>query len=112
MQDEFFLFLFRGVKQVLQVCALVCERGAIKPVLAMERSGCWLHLGLKMHSRELRVGIRKVLEGILDRGQNVSHLRFLMKRLLNSDATGWWCIDSSWLNDHLALSFLHSAGCC
>jgi hypothetical protein len=46
----------------------VCERGAIEPVLAMERSGSWLHLSLKMHGRELRVGIRKVLEGILDRG--------------------------------------------
>jgi hypothetical protein len=68
MQDELFLFLFRGVKQVLQICALVCERGAIKPVLAIESSGSWLHLGLKMHSRELRVGIRKVLEGILDWG--------------------------------------------
>ena len=68
MQDELFFFLFWGVKQVLQICALVSKGGGIIPVLAMERGGSRLHLGLKMHSRELRVGIRKVLEGILDRG--------------------------------------------
>ena len=112
MQDELFLFLVGGVKQVLQICALVCEGGGIIPVLAMERGGCWLHLGLKMHGRELRVGIRKVLEGILDRCQNASHLRFLLGRLLNPYANWWGCIDSSRLNDHLTLSFLNGAGRC
>ena len=37
MQDKLFLFLVGGVKQVLQICALVCEGGGIIPVLAMER---------------------------------------------------------------------------
>lgn len=68
MQDKLFFFLFGGVKEVLQICALVSKGGGIKPVLAMERGGSRLHLGLKMHGRELRVGIRQVLEGILDRG--------------------------------------------